>query len=116
MMRNYGGSKLLLVMAVAKVAEFVRPEHVIVNMVNPGMCRGTEIGRDLGAFMVKFMMPMVSLVLGRSLAAGASTYLDAALLQGDESHGSYCSDWTIKPYVSGCLYPPPASLALPPLS
>jgi hypothetical protein len=36
-------------------------------------------------------------LLGRTLEVGASTYVDAAVVKGKESHGSYIADWEVKP-------------------
>jgi NAD(P)-dependent dehydrogenase (short-subunit alcohol dehydrogenase family) len=99
---SYANAKLLLMLSIAKVAEYVDAEDVIVNAVNPGMCAGTELVSDIlgdpkggvGLFFFKKVYNGVA----RPASCGASTYLDAAIVQGKESHGSYCSDWRIKPY------------------
>lgn len=93
----YAGSKLLLILAVAKLAEHVDPQDVIVNTVNPGLVSGTSIMRDLQPAWLRPVVRALVWLVGRDLAAGASTYVDGAVVQGPESHGSYCSDWTIKP-------------------
>lgn len=96
-MDTYGQAKLLLIMAIARLAESVNPDEVILNLVNPGLTKGTALSREEGGVLHTYIIPVVKLVMARSVATGASTYLDAALVQGRESHGSYCSDWTIKP-------------------
>ena len=92
----YSGSKLVLIASVATIAEHVNPSDIIVNSVNPGLCAGTELSREAPA-VVKFVASGLVRLLGRSVKTGASTYINAALVQGAESHGSYCSEWTIKP-------------------
>jgi NAD(P)-dependent dehydrogenase (short-subunit alcohol dehydrogenase family) len=95
----YDSSKLLLTTAMIKLAELVDPDDVIVNVVNPGLCAGTSFGKDDNAgWVTKYVGPLVARLLGRSAKTGALTYIDAAVVKGKESHGSYCADWAIKPY------------------
>lgn len=97
--KKYTESKLLLVAGMIKLAELVDPDDVIINVANPGACAGTAFGtREDAGWVSRYVMPLVAKVIGRSVRTGALTYVDAALVQGRESHGSYCSDWTIKPY------------------
>jgi hypothetical protein len=47
------------------------------------------------------MMKMVALgqmAVAGSTAVGASLYVDTAVAQGKNSHGSFTSDWAVKPY------------------
>ncbi|RFU76460.1 short-chain dehydrogenase reductase family [Trichoderma arundinaceum] len=92
----YGKSKLLETIFVSKLAEFVNPGDVLVNVSNPGMTGGTDIFREYPAFMRKLFL-IIQRILGRTLHVGATTYLDAVLGQGEKSHGSFTSDWAIKP-------------------
>lgn len=94
-MTQYSTTKFLLVGFIAKLAENVNPDEVIVNTVNPGLTASTDIGRDQEA-----SLPFRIFVntVGRSLEWGADTYVDGAVVKGRESHGSFVSDWTIKPY------------------
>lgn len=94
----YGKSKLLQAIFVSKLAEFVSPNDVLVNVSNPGMTSGTDFFRGYPGFMLK-LISIGQWILARPLHIAASTYLDAVLVQGEESHGSFTSDWTIKPYV-----------------
>lgn len=94
----YGRSKLLLTFFFSRLAEFVDPDDVLVNMPNPGTTKGTSFFREiptLGGFMVAFLQ----FFFARRVEVGATTYLDAALARGRESHGSFLSDWAFKPYV-----------------
>jgi NAD(P)-dependent dehydrogenase (short-subunit alcohol dehydrogenase family) len=92
----YSNSKLLLVFFVAKLSELVSPDDVIVNIANPGMTKGTAFFRGASKIFVK-IMAVAQFLLARSVAVGASTYLDAALAHGKESHGSFMSEWTTMP-------------------
>ncbi|KAH6651533.1 retinol dehydrogenase 12 [Truncatella angustata] len=93
----YGNSKLLLIFFVAKLSELVKPSDVLLNLSNPGMTKGTSFGRD-GNVVVKKIFDVAKFFLARSADLGASIYLDAALTRGAESHGSFISDWAIKPF------------------
>ncbi|KAH7304465.1 hypothetical protein B0I35DRAFT_471944 [Stachybotrys elegans] len=70
----YKRTKLLQIMFVSKLAEYISPEHVIIHA------------------------RMEQALLSRSVHVAASTYVDAVLAQGTDSHGSFVCDWTIKPY------------------
>ena len=69
---------------------------VIVNLVNPGLVKGTELSRDvsriLGALVTGFKA-----ITTRATDVGASTYLDATVVKGKESHGSFIMSWQIAP-------------------
>ncbi|KAF9878848.1 retinol dehydrogenase 12 [Colletotrichum karsti] len=95
--KNYQLSKFLGQLFVAKLATHVNPEHVIVNMSNSGLTTGTNIVKPAAE---PFFMGMLKKTLGRSVEVGARSYLDAALVKGPESHGSFTSDGVIKPWPS----------------
>lgn len=94
-MTQYLTTKFLLVGFVAKLAENVSPDEVIVNTVNPGLTASTDIAKDNTPSLPFRIFIQLT---GRSLEWGANTYVDGAVVQGPESHGSFVSDWTIKPY------------------
>lgn len=87
---------MLVVFFVAKLSELVSPDDVIVNIANPGMTKGTAFFRGASKIFVK-LMAVAQFLLARTAAVGASTYLDATLAHGKESHGSFTSEWTIMP-------------------
>ncbi|CRG90673.1 short-chain dehydrogenase/reductase family protein, putative [Talaromyces islandicus] len=45
------------------------------------------------------LMALRKNVAARSMRIGASTYVDAAVLKGKKSHGSYIMSWKISPFV-----------------
>lgn len=94
----YSKSKLLLVLFVSKLAELVSSDEVLINMVNPGMTKGTAFFHGVPIILQK-LVAAVQFLLARSVAVGASTYINAAVAQGKESHGAWTGEWTIKPYV-----------------
>ncbi|KAK7907920.1 hypothetical protein PG985_015223 [Apiospora marii] len=96
---QYVNAKLALVLFVAKLAEQVDPEKVIVHTVNPALVRGTDIGRTMAPGWIKsFLLSLVMYPIARATPVGASTYVDAVATEGIESHGSYLSEWSIRPY------------------
>ncbi|KAG6358478.1 hypothetical protein INS49_014362 [Diaporthe citri] len=94
-MDQYSATKFLLVGFISKLAENINPDGVIVNTVNPGLTASTDIGRDT---QVSLPFRIFVGITGRSLEWGADTYVDGVVVQGRESHGSFVSDWTIKPF------------------
>ncbi|KAI0505750.1 retinol dehydrogenase 12 [Xylaria bambusicola] len=95
----YQKAKLLQYFFISKLAAEVNSDDVIVNLANPGLCRGTAF-ENAGDWSVitTLMFDTFKRMNGRSVATGASTYVDAAVVKGVESHGSYVSEWAIRPY------------------
>ncbi|KAF2797225.1 putative short-chain dehydrogenase/reductase family protein [Melanomma pulvis-pyrius CBS 109.77] len=98
--KQYMDSKLLLMMFVAQLADEISPEDIIINVSNPGLTAGTSLGKDdeKPGFMERYIVPIFIHALGRSTQVGASNYIHALVEEGRESHGSFVSDWAIKPY------------------
>ncbi|OLN81869.1 Retinol dehydrogenase 14 [Colletotrichum chlorophyti] len=88
----YANSKLLLMFFIARLAELVDPNEVLINLSNPGMTKGTALGHD-GPAIARKIFGVAQYFLARTAEVGASVYLDAALTRGAESHGSFVSDW-----------------------
>ncbi|KAH6889305.1 hypothetical protein B0T10DRAFT_459962 [Thelonectria olida] len=97
-MNAYKMSKLLLLMFLDKLSQVVPADEVIVNVPNPGACRGTEFGSDNPNKFQRFMFRFVGLIMGRPVAVGARTYMDAVAVKGVESHGAFLSEGKIKPF------------------
>ncbi|KAI1155522.1 retinol dehydrogenase 12 [Nemania diffusa] len=99
-MQRYQSTKLLQFFFVSKLAEAVDGSDVTVNLVNPGLCAGTAFGKGGAGFsaIVFTFFKFVKWINARSVDTGASTYVDAVAIKGEESHGSYVSDWAIRPY------------------
>ncbi|KAK1961430.1 retinol dehydrogenase 12 [Colletotrichum sublineola] len=93
----YMNSKLLLLFFVTKLAELVDPSDVLINVSNPGFTKGTALGHDSSIIMQK-IFGVIHYLIARSLEVGASVYLNAVLAQGAESHGSFISEWAIRPF------------------
>jgi len=43
------------------------------------------------------MTAAVKAVIGRTTEVGSTTYIDAAVVKGKESHGCYIMDWQLRP-------------------
>lgn len=95
-LHTYGATKLLCHMFVYKLVDYVSADDVIINLVDPGMTRGTGLNRDLPKVVAAIAKPLV-FGITRSVRDGASSYLDATMTKGEESHGCYIMDWEIRP-------------------
>jgi NAD(P)-dependent dehydrogenase (short-subunit alcohol dehydrogenase family) len=92
----YGKTKLLDTYFIAKLAEYVSADDVLVNISNPGMTKDTSFFDTFPKWM-QAAMGLMQVILARTIDVGASTYLDAVLVHDQTSHGSFTSEWTIKP-------------------
>lgn len=95
---RYGVSKLLCQLFIVRLAENVKPEDIIINMVDPGLTKGTELSRHAKGITAVAAKIFFS-VAGRPVDRGAATYVDAALGHGKESHGCFLMNCKIAPYV-----------------
>jgi NAD(P)-dependent dehydrogenase (short-subunit alcohol dehydrogenase family) len=93
---RYWCSKLLGHLFMVKLASYVQSEDVVVNIVDPGLCKGSQLNRDTPG-LAGIAMSIMKRFFGRTLEAGASTYVDATFVKGEETHGSYVADWEIRP-------------------
>ncbi|KAI2619547.1 NAD(P)-binding protein [Hypomontagnella submonticulosa] len=102
--KQYNISKVLGQMFVYKLLDYVSADDVIVNLVCPGFVKGTNLSRDT-SLVVKPLLALFSAIAARNVTDGASTYLDAALIKGKESHCSFIMSWKVAPY-NAFLYTP----------
>jgi NAD(P)-dependent dehydrogenase (short-subunit alcohol dehydrogenase family) len=93
---RYFASKTLGQLFFARMLKYLDPNDVIVNLVDPGLCKGSELHRTAEGAIAVFMSVSKALT-GRTLDEGAWTYVDAAVVKGKESHGCFCADWQIRP-------------------
>lgn len=95
-MPAYSKSKLLVMLVVAKIAESISCEDILINTTNPGMTKGTNIARERSGADAK-IIALLNAMLGRTVKVAASNYIYSTVVMGNESHGSFTSDWDIKP-------------------
>ena len=96
---RYGVSKLLGQFFVVKLAGLINPDDVIINMVDPGLTKGTSLARDAKGG-VALAAKVFFAVAGRTVDRGAATYIDAVMGHGKESHGCFLMNCKIAPYVN----------------
>ncbi|KAK6956969.1 hypothetical protein Daesc_002251 [Daldinia eschscholtzii] len=89
---RYATTKLLGQLFVAELAKRVQPSMAIINCANPGLCYGSALARELGTAAA-----IVVRLFGRSSAVGARTLVNAAVKQGERSHGQYVEDCQLRP-------------------
>jgi NAD(P)-dependent dehydrogenase (short-subunit alcohol dehydrogenase family) len=93
---RYFSSKALGHLFFVRMLEYLNADDVIVNLVEPGMIKGTNLHRDAkGA--IEWVLAAWKGLLGRTLDDGAWTYVDAAVVKGKESHGCFIMDCAIHP-------------------
>jgi NAD(P)-dependent dehydrogenase (short-subunit alcohol dehydrogenase family) len=95
--QQYGMTKLLLCMFIAKLANVVEADDAIINIVNPSATRGTALMREAkGQYMTQMFVFLSNALMGRNVVDSTRQYLFSALVLGKESHGSF-GDWMIRP-------------------
>jgi NAD(P)-dependent dehydrogenase (short-subunit alcohol dehydrogenase family) len=92
---QYGLSKLLVMMFVAKLAQTINPKEVIVNCTDPGATKGTEFFRNVDSWIMSIALRAFLGLIGRQTADASRIYLHSSLVLGEESHGSW-TDWIIR--------------------
>lgn len=92
----YATSKLLGQMFAWRLADLVRADDVVVNLVEPGFVKGTALhaARPTGA---RLLVGALAAAAARTVQVGASTYLDASAVKGKESHGCILANWEVAP-------------------
>ncbi|PYH76769.1 NAD(P)-binding protein [Aspergillus uvarum CBS 121591] len=99
-LERYKLTKLFVLMFVAKLArDVVAADEVLVNVACPGLCKGTAFAREPDDNRAKqAVVSGLIRLMGRTPELGARVYLDAALAQGPQSHGSMLSEGRILPF------------------
>ena len=91
-MDRYFVSKLLLQCFFAEYfARLPEENRVVLNMVNPGFCWGTEIHRSVDGPLA-IIVGALKRVIGRSVDVGARTLAHGGAVADVESSGKYLSD------------------------
>ncbi|KAK8011614.1 hypothetical protein PG990_010579 [Apiospora arundinis] len=98
---QYSASKLLAHLFLWELVEHVPSTDVVVNLADPGFVKGTDFGRDQSG-MRAVAAKLLGAVAGRDHVTAASTYVDAVVVKGKDSHGCFLMSWDIKPFASVC--------------
>jgi len=93
---RYMVSKLLGQLFLVKLADYVNPDDVIINMVEPGFVKGTELLRNL-PFVLNCFIALFKIVSARTVQKGAVTYTDAVVAKGKDSHGCLLVNCEVAP-------------------
>lgn len=94
---RYFSSKMLGHLFFVRMLDYLKHlDDVIVNLVEPGMCKGSDLHREATGAVGIFLSTYKAMT-GRKPEDGAWMYVDAAVVKGKESHGSFCMDWRIHP-------------------
>jgi NAD(P)-dependent dehydrogenase (short-subunit alcohol dehydrogenase family) len=96
-MEWYFDTKILGMLFTVRLLDYLPPaEEVVVNLVDPGFCKGSELHRE-GKGLLAAALAVGKTLTARTLEGGAWTYVDAAVVKGKESHGCFVMDWDIRP-------------------
>lgn len=99
----YPTSKFLGQIFLWKLTDLVSADDVVINLVEPGFIKGTELQRE-APIAVKLALGLLKLATGRSVKEGVSTYLDATITKGKGSHGCILMNWEIVPSVARSFF------------
>lgn len=91
---QYEISKFYQAVFVAKLADEIPGNDVIVNVAMPGLCKGTAFVRKPDG---KWYMRLILNLLGKKATRGANVIVNAAVVQGGDSHGGLLNEGIIKP-------------------
>lgn len=92
----YNTSKTLMHLFLWKLSGQVSAEKVIVNIVDPGYVKGTESVSKMPK-ITALMAKSFAAITGRTVEVGASTYVDAVAVKGNESHCCFLTSWRVHP-------------------
>ena len=93
---RYGVSKLLNQIFIVKLADHVNAKDVVINMVDPGLTKGTKLARDTSG-LLRIAAGLFINICGRPVDQGAATYIHAMMEHGTESHGCFLMSNKIAP-------------------
>ncbi|KAI1842910.1 hypothetical protein JX266_010928 [Neoarthrinium moseri] len=94
---RYSTAKLMLLMFLVKVKDYANPDEVVVNVTDPGFMRAVGLDQHM-PLIARFFVWLLRVAIGRSAEDGAMTFVDATVVKGKESHGSFLYNWKIAPF------------------
>ncbi|CRG88991.1 carboxymethylenebutenolidase [Talaromyces islandicus] len=77
---------------------YISSDGVIVNLVELGMCKGSDLHRFATGAVALFLDTYKS-ITGRKPEDGAWMYVGGAVVKGKESYGSFRMNWGIYPFT-----------------
>ncbi|CAL8582776.1 hypothetical protein XPA_008421 [Xanthoria parietina] len=103
---RYNTSKLLLTLFFREFVDRLpsTKNDVIVNLVNPGFCYGSELHRAIAGPLGAVFGGMKR-AIGRSTEVGARTLIHGAVVAGKDTHGCYLSDEKVAPWMDFVIAP-----------
>lgn len=93
---RYSTTKLLLLIFLSKLAPYVDPSDVVVNVVDPGFVATPGLDRNVSP-LLRYINGLSRKLVGRSLYCGGWAYIDATVVKPDTTHGSWVSNWDVYP-------------------
>ncbi|KAH7000600.1 hypothetical protein EDB80DRAFT_649763 [Ilyonectria destructans] len=96
--KRYPVSKLLGHLFMVNLVRYVNADDVIINLVDPGLVKGTDLQRGAPLLLAVFFYCFKA-ILGRTVPVGASTYVDATVVKGKETHGCNVANWVVSPFA-----------------
>lgn len=97
MQERYGTSKLLAQLFLHELAKRIPSSVAIINMGSPGLCSGSGLARDTAGTFLRFPLAIYFGIFGRTPVVGAHVILNAAVKQGEDSHGEAIDFDRIRP-------------------
>ncbi|OTA97585.1 hypothetical protein M434DRAFT_26614 [Hypoxylon sp. CO27-5] len=102
---RYYVSKLLIQFFVSQLTARIPLTVAVIATCNPGLCYGSNLHRETWGTLPGSIFGGIKRVVGRSLSIGARTLTDGAVQHGQEIHGQYLGDCTLKP-MAPIVYEP----------
>ena len=91
---RYPTTKVIGLFWMRELASRVPSSEVTINAVNPGFCKTDLTGNVKG--IQSYVMSFAGWAIGRSALEGGRCLVDAATVQGPETHGKYVSELKVK--------------------
>ena len=91
---RYPTTKVIGIFWMRELASRVSSSDIIVNSVNPGFCK-TDLTSNVKGIQAQ-IMAFAGWAIGRPALEGGRCLVDAAVVQGPETHGKYVSELRVK--------------------
>ncbi|KAF7535774.1 hypothetical protein G7Z17_g13152 [Cylindrodendrum hubeiense] len=103
---RYNVSKLLGQLFLSRLADCIKPEDVVINMVEPGLTK-TGLFRNLRG-IAGVILNLIKSFSAKTAEEASLTYIDAVAVKGKESHGSFIANCEIHPLATFTYHNPEA--------